>query len=99
MTDAADDAVRPDGFAIAALGNFDEFLAQRGQGNSCAASPDESRVSFEYDQARRLTRIYDGFGNYIEYSLDTEGNVLSEKIIDMDGYLKKVLKKAFLLHK
>ena len=59
------------------------------------ASPDETIISFEYDQARRLTRIYDGLGNYIEYSLDTEGNVLSEKIFDADGYLKKAINQTF----
>ena len=32
-----------------------------------------------YDDARRLTRITDGLNNYIEYVLDTEGNVEHEE--------------------
>ena len=59
------------------------------------ASPDATTLIFEYDDARRLTRIYDAFSNYIEYVLDTEGNVLDENIYDQAGILQKTLNQAF----
>ena len=39
-------------------------------------TPEATTLTFEYDDARRLYRIYDSFNNYIEYELDTEGNVI-----------------------
>ncbi len=37
-------------------------------------TPDATVLTFGYDDARRLTDITDGLGNFIHYTLDTEGN-------------------------
>ncbi len=42
-------------------------------------------LTFGYDDARRLTRITDGLGNHIDYTLDTEGNRLTETTYDANG--------------
>ncbi len=60
-------------------------------------------LTFGYDDARRLTRITDGLGNHIDYSLDTEGNRLSETTYDANGtpsntaddIIKKQLSQTF----
>ncbi len=59
------------------------------------ATPEASMLTFEYDDARRLTRIYNAFNNYIEYELDTEGNVINEYIYDQAGLLLKSLSQSF----
>jgi len=59
------------------------------------AAPEATTLTFEFDDARRLTRIYDGFSNYIEYELDTEGNVVNENIYDQAGILLKALNQSF----
>ena len=59
------------------------------------ATPEATTLTYEYDDARRLTRIYDGFSNYIEYELDTEGNVVTENIYDKAGILLKTLSQYF----
>lgn len=59
--------------------------------NSAAATT----LTFGYDAARRLTRITDGLGNYQEYTLDTEGNRLSESVHDNVGALMKTLSQTF----
>lgn len=48
-----------------------------------------------YDDALRLTKITDSLGNYQEYVLDTEGNVLNEKIYDPSNSLKKIITQTF----
>ena len=58
-------------------------------------SPDANTLTFGYDDARRLTKITDGLGNYIDYVLDTEGNRLEEKTFDSAGGLKKQLTQTF----
>ena len=58
-------------------------------------SSEENTLTLDYDDARRLTRITDGLGNYIEYILDSEGNVEQENIHDAAGYLKKTLTQTF----
>ena len=52
-------------------------------------------LTFEYDDAGRLYRIYDSFNNYIEYELDTEGNVIHENIYDQSNILLKTLGQSF----
>ncbi|MDX1696819.1 MAG: hypothetical protein R3308_00955, partial [Thiohalobacterales bacterium] len=52
-------------------------------------------LTFTYDVARRLTRITDGQGHYLEFVLDTEGNVLSENIHDSSGALRKAVSQAY----
>ena len=61
-------------------------------------APDATTLTFGYDDARRLTRITDGLGNYIEYQLDTEGNREAERIHDSTGYLLKQITQTFDLY-
>jgi RHS repeat-associated protein len=56
---------------------------------------DATTLTFGYDAARRLTSITDGLGNYIEYILDTEGNMEEEKSYDPLGVLKTQLSQTF----
>jgi len=58
-------------------------------------TPDATTFTFGYDAARRLTRITDGLGNYIEYTLDTEGNRTFETTYDSSGTLRKQLGQTF----
>ena len=58
-------------------------------------TPDATTLTFGYDDARRLTRITDGLGNYIEYTLDTEGNRTAEKTYDSTSTLRKALTQTF----
>ena len=58
-------------------------------------TPDATTLRFGYDDARRLTRITDGLGNYIEYTLDTESNRNAEKFYDATGVLRKRLTQTF----
>ncbi len=48
-------------------------------------SADATTLIFAYDAGRRLVRITDGTGNYIRYTLDSEGNHLAEEIFDANG--------------
>ena len=59
---------------------------------------DATTLTFGYDDARRMTRITDGLGNYIEYTLDTEGNKTAENHYDNLGSLKKALSQTFDLY-
>ena len=56
---------------------------------------DGSQLIFEYDQARRLTRVTDALGNTIDYSLDTEGNIIGESSYDPSGALKRTITRSF----
>ncbi|MGD8590287.1 MAG: DUF6531 domain-containing protein, partial [Chromatiales bacterium] len=58
-------------------------------------TPDATSLTFAYDDARRLTRITDDIGNYIEYTLDTEGNITNEVTYDVGGVLQKQLSQSF----
>ena len=60
-----------------------------------AGSVDATTLTLAYDSARRLTRITDGLGNYLEYTLDSEGNVEKENIYDSSNNLKKTLSQTF----
>ena len=71
---------------------------ETGEVSSVATAADTSdaiSIMFGYDDARRLIRITDGHGSYIEYKLDTEGNRLSENIYDSNSYLVKALSRTF----
>ena len=61
-------------------------------------SVDAATLTFGYDDARRLTRITDGLGNHIEYTLDTEGNREAENTYDAGGVLRKQLTQTFDLY-
>ena len=52
-------------------------------------------ISFVYDAARRLVGIRDALGNRIEFTLDSEGNVLEEQTVAPDGMLGKQLTRRF----
>jgi RHS repeat-associated protein len=62
---------------------------------SAYGTTDATTLSFGYDAARRLTRVTDGLGNFIEYTLDTEGNREEENIHDDTGLLRKALRQTF----
>lgn len=59
---------------------------------------DATTLTFGYDDARRLRRITDGLGNYIEYVLDTEGNKTDENHFDNNDVLKKTIHQTFDLY-
>lgn len=52
-------------------------------------------LTFEYDNARRLTKVIDANGNYIEFVLDTEGNIIAENIYDGNGSISKSISQTF----
>ena len=52
-------------------------------------------ITLGYNAARRLTRITDQSGNYMEYTLDTEGNRTAENIYDSASILKRSLTQTF----
>ena len=54
-----------------------------------------SKLTLTYDNARRLIRVTDAQGNYVKYTLDTEGNQLSEETRDVGGNLKKLMTQVF----
>jgi RHS repeat-associated protein len=56
---------------------------------------DKTTLTLNYDDARRLTSIVDGLGNTIKYTIDSEGNVEQESIIDSAGDFKKQLTQTF----
>jgi len=53
------------------------------------------KLAFDYDDARRLTRVMDGLGNYVIYQLDSEGNRESEDTFDQNGVLRRALSRTF----
>ena len=62
---------------------------------SAYGTADATTITLGYDLARRLTRVSDGLGNYIEYRLDTQGNREEENIHDSNGMLRKSLRQTF----
>jgi len=63
-----------------------------------ANTAEATRITLGYDDARRLTRVTDGLGNYIEYILDTDGNVEQENYHGATGVLRKTLTQTFDLY-
>ena len=57
-------------------------------------APDESFVSYTYDNAHRLTQVQDSAGNRVEYVLDAMGNRTAENWKDAGGALKKTLTRT-----
>jgi RHS repeat-associated protein len=47
--------------------------------------PDGVVTTYSYDDAHRLTKVTDGQGNYIQYTLDASGNRTAEKIYSSGG--------------
>ena len=57
--------------------------------------PDNSYVLYTYDNAHRLTKISDGAGNSIQYTLDVMGNRTTENTYDPSGVLHRTHSWAF----
>lgn len=47
--------------------------------------PDGVVTTYSYDNAHRLTKVTDGQGNYIQYTLDASGNRTAEKMYSSGG--------------
>jgi len=62
---------------------------------TASLATDATTLTFGYDNARRVTSITDGLGNYVEYTLDTDGNRTGESIHDSAGVLRKELTRTF----
>ena len=57
--------------------------------------PDSSTLNYTYDPAHRLTRISDGLGNKIVYTLDAMGNRTQEDIVDPAGALVQTRRSEY----
>lgn len=88
MTDAFTGEVRSIRYGYLATGDLESITHAYNSDNPVT-------LTFEYDNARRLTRVIDAHDNYIEYVLDTEGNILEENTYDNSGILKKSLSQTF----
>lgn len=60
-----------------------------------AALPDSSYLLYIYDAAHRLTRIDDGTGNYVIYTLDAMGNRTAENVYDPTSFLTRTHSRVF----
>ncbi|MEX2500550.1 MAG: RHS repeat-associated core domain-containing protein [Wenzhouxiangellaceae bacterium] len=58
-------------------------------------APDGAFVQFTYDAHDRLTEITDNLGNRIVYTLDSEGNRLTEQTFDPTGTLTLTQSRTF----
>ena len=57
--------------------------------------PDTSYVQYTYDAAHRLTRISDGAGNYVSYTLDAMGNRTSESAYDPLSVMSRTRSRVY----
>jgi YD repeat-containing protein len=57
--------------------------------------PDNSTISYVYDDAHRLTSVSDSLGNSIVYTLDLVGNRISEQVKDVGGQLARQTSRVF----
>ncbi|ASM78974.1 hypothetical protein VITFI_CDS3197 [Vitreoscilla filiformis] len=57
--------------------------------------PDGSTLTHTYDQAHRLTKVVDGAGNAVQYTLDAMGNRISEQVRDSSGILTRKITRVF----
>ncbi|WP_186946542.1 RHS repeat protein [Undibacterium hunanense] len=57
--------------------------------------PDNSSISYSFDDAHRLTRISDNLGNSINYTLDNMGNRINETVTDSSGRLTRQISRSF----
>ena len=57
--------------------------------------PDRSFLSFDYDDAHRLTEIADNLGNRIAYTLDAMGNRTLEQVRDPSNALAQTRSRVF----
>ncbi|MEA3413546.1 MAG: hypothetical protein U9R74_18740 [Pseudomonadota bacterium] len=61
-------------------------------------TPDETTLTFHYDDARYLLRVKDALDNVIRFKLDTEGNLYERRIVDPAGTLHSKLQQTFDLY-
>jgi RHS repeat-associated protein len=57
--------------------------------------PDSSTLTMTYDGAHRLTKIADGAGNYVSYTLDALGNRTAESAYDTTNTLSRTHSRVF----
>jgi RHS repeat-associated protein len=57
--------------------------------------PDGSSLTLSYDGAHRLTKIADGAGNYVSYTLDALGNRTAESAYDTSNTLSRTHSRVF----
>jgi len=57
--------------------------------------PDNVTTSYAYDTAHRLTKITDGLGNYVQYTLDASANRTKEQVYTASGTLTCTLSRTF----
>ncbi|MFZ6723373.1 hypothetical protein [Undibacterium sp. Ji49W] len=57
--------------------------------------PDNSSISYIYDDAHRLTRISDSLGNSINYTLDNMSNRINETVTDSSGNLTRQVSRVY----
>lgn len=57
--------------------------------------PDGVQTRFEYDAAQRLTRIVDGVGNTLDFTLSPAGEVVGEHARDTGGALLRTLSRTY----
>ncbi|MGG6462330.1 RHS repeat-associated core domain-containing protein [Solilutibacter silvestris] len=57
--------------------------------------PDNSFSAFTYDNAHRLTDVFDSAGNKIHYTLDNAGNRTKEDTSDPNGALTRTLSRVY----
>ncbi len=57
--------------------------------------PDGVETRFEYDAAQRLTRIVDGVGNTLDFTLNPAGEVVGEYARDTGGALLRTLSRTY----
>ena len=57
--------------------------------------PDASTITYSYDTAHRLTKMADGAGNYINYTLDALGNRTAEQSYDPSSTLHRTHTRVF----
>lgn len=57
--------------------------------------PNESFISYSYDDARRVVGITDNAGNRITYTLDAAGNRVKQEVFDPNGALKRRLQHEY----
>jgi len=57
--------------------------------------PDGGTITYTYDGAHRLTKITDGAGNYVSYTLDAMGNRTAESAYDPNNVLSRAHTRVF----
>jgi RHS repeat-associated protein len=57
--------------------------------------PDGSSLTLTYDGAHRLTKVADGAGNYVSYTLDALGNRTAESAYDTGSVLSRTHSRVF----